>query len=530
MSLLRNFATVGAATASSRILGFIRDMLIAAALGTGAIADAYFVAQRLPNLFRRLFAEGAFQSAFVPLYARALEAEGAEAARRFAEESLAALAATLLLFTIVAELAMVWLTYALAPGFAEEPEKFELAVLLSRIAFPYLALVSIVSLLSGVLNGVGRFAAAAFSPSLLNAVLIVALFTIYASGRIETVFAGVLLSAAVTVGGALQLAVLVLACRRAGVALRLRLPRWTPGVKRLLRLAGPAVLAGGVVQINIVVGTIIASSQPGAVSWLYYADRLYQLPLGIVGIAIGVVLLPDLARALRAGRAAEAAHTQNRSIEFAAALTLPAAVALAVIPVPIIALLFQRGAFGPADTFATAPALAAYAVGLPAFVAIKVLQPGFFARENTRTPMWLGAMSMVVNVAAAFALFPLFGHVGIAAATSIAAWINAVMLAVVLHRHGGLVPDASLRRRLPLLVLAAVGMGTGLFAAYSAFWLPVMVAGLAVQIAFVGGLVLGGLALFLAFAQVTGAVDFRRVFSAVRRRRGRTAPAPPPSD
>src|SRR5260221_9488452 len=350
MSLLKNFATVGGATASSRILGFIRDMFIAAALGSGPVAEAYFVAQRIPNLFRRLFAEGAFASAFVPLFTKLHESEGREAARKFAEEAMAGLATVLLVFTVVGEVAMVWLTFALAPGFAADPAKFDLTVLLSRIAFPYLFLISIVSLLSGALNGLGRFVAAAFSQTLLNALLIAALVFVYASGEVGTVKAGVLLTASVTVGGVVQLAFLFFACHRAGIALTPRLPRWTPGVSRLTRLAGPSVIAGGIVQINIVVGTIVASLEPGAGSWLYYADRLYQLPLGIVGIAIGIVLLPDLARALRAGRNADASHAQNRSIEFAAALTLPAAVALFVIPGPPISVLFERGSFRPAHT------------------------------------------------------------------------------------------------------------------------------------------------------------------------------------
>ena len=516
MSLLRNFATVGSGTALSRVLGFIRDIFIAAALGTGPVADAFFVAQRLPNLFRRLFAEGAFASAFVPLFTKHHESEGDEAAHRFAAEALAALAAALLVVTIVAEIAMAWLTYALAPGFVADPGKFDLTVLLSRIAFPYLLLISLATLLAGALNGIGRFAAAAFSQSLLNVVLIAVLILLHLNNEIGTVRAGVLLTGSITIGGIVQLAFLTVACRRAGIKLRIARPRWTARVKRLAQLALPSVVAGGVTQINIVVGTIIASVQAGAVSWLYYADRLYQLPLGIVGIAISVVLLPDLARALRAGKQDLADHTQNRSIEFAAALTLPATVALLVIPYPIIAVLFERGAFTAADTAATAPALAAYAAGLPAFVAIRVLQPNFFAREDTATPMWSGVLSMIVNVVAAFALFHYFGHVGIAAATSLAAWVNTIYLLIGLHRGGNLNADAALRRRLPLLALAAALMGV---VVYGAAWLlnPWLLAdAILVRALVMAALVAVGVAFFALFCQFAGVVDFRRVFRAER--------------
>jgi putative peptidoglycan lipid II flippase len=452
----------------------------------------------------------------VPLFTKSHEADAAEG-RRFAEESLAALALVLIVVTVIAEIGMVWLTFALAPGFAADPEKFELTVLLSRLAFPYLALISLVSLLSGVLNGIGRFAAAAFSSAVLNVVLIAALIYVYLDGDVGSPRAGIFLTLATIVGGIVQLALLFFACHRAGITLKLRRPRLTDGVRRLGRLMGPAIIAGGIVQINVVVGTIVASLQPGAVSWLYYADRLYQLPLGIVGIAIGIVLLPDLARALRAGREADAEHAQNRSIEFAAALTLPAAVALLIIPGPIITVLYERGAFTDADTLATAPALAAYAAGLPAFVAIKVLQPAFFAREDTRTPMWYGFVSMVVNVAAAFGLFYLFGHVGIAAATSIAAWVNTVLLLWALRRRGYLRADAMLRRRLPLLTLAALLMGVGLYAA--AWLLAPYVADprLSVQVAVMTALVALGLFLFGLFVHVTGAIDLRRIVASFRR-------------
>ncbi|MGD9738052.1 MAG: murein biosynthesis integral membrane protein MurJ [Bauldia sp.] len=525
MSLLRNFITVGGATASSRVLGFIRDMFLAAALGTGPVADAFLVAFRFPNLFRRLFAEGAFNSAFIPLFTRALTEGGDAEARRFGREALAALLTLLLIVTAIAEILMPVLMYVLAPGFSADPEKFDLTVLLTRIAFPYLTLVSLVALFSGVLNSKGKFAVAAFAPTLLNVVFIAALAYVLLADLHETEDAGLILSIATVVGGLAQLAVVVWAANRAGVGLRLQLPRLTPGVRRLGRLAVPGILAGGVTQINIVVGTIIASLAPGAVSYLYYADRVYQLPLGVVGVAIGVVLLPDLTRQLRSGRDDIASHTQNRSMEFALALTLPAAIALAVLAEPVIRVLFERGVFTSADTAATAAALTAFAVGLPGFVLIKVFQPAFFAREDTRTPMWFAAISVAVNIAGSLILFPWLQHVGIAVATSAAGWINAIMLAIVLWRRGYFVPDEGLRRRLPLILLAAVLMGAALFVGIRLLdgWLGdpspfIRSVGLLI-------LVIGGVLLFALFVQLTGAADFRKL-AALRRRRAAT-PAPP---
>ncbi len=523
MSLLRNFVTVGGATASSRILGFARDMFMAAALGTGPVADAFFVAFRFPNLFRRLFAEGAFNSAFVPLFTRALK-EGEDAdARRFGREALAALLTLLLIVTAIAEILMPFLMFVLAPGFSADPAKFDLTVLLTRIAFPYLTLVSLVALFSGVLNAKGRFAAAAFAPALLNVVFIAALAVVLLADLHQTRDASIILSWATVIGGALQLAIVVWAANRAGVGLRLQRPRLTSGVRRLAKLAVPGVLAGGVTQINLVIGTIIASLAPGAVSYLYYADRLYQLPLGIVGVAIGVVLLPDLARALGNGLADVASHTQNRALEFALALTLPAAVALAVLATPIIAILFERGVFTEADTTATASALAAFALGLPGFVLIKVFQPAFFARENTRTPMVFAAIAVAINIALSLALFPSLEHVGIAIATSVAGWVNAILLAAVLWRRGEFTPDPGLWRRVALLVLAAGLMGAVLYVGLG--WLDRWLGDPAVLTRSVGLLlvVVAGMLLFGLFAVLTGAVDLRKL-KAMRRRR-----APPPT-
>ncbi len=518
MMLYRAFATVGGLTMISRALGFIRDILIAAALGTGFVADAFFVAFRFPNLFRRLFGEGAFNAAFVPLFARRLEGEGPDEAHKFAEEALSGLTWVLILFSAAAMLAMPWLMIALAPGFAEETEKYNLAVHLTQIAFPYLLCMSLVALLSGVLNTYQRFWAAAAAPILLNIVLISAIAIALVLGYANQPGAGYVLAGGVAIAGFAQLAMLWIAVRRAGIKLLFRWPRYTDGMKRLVTLGIPGIISGGITQINIVVGTIIASLQAGAVSFLYYADRLYQLPLGIVGIAIGVVLLPDLSRKLRAGDMAAVKESQNRSLEFALMLTIPAAIALGIAAEPIISVLFERGAFSAADTTATAWALMAFSLGLPAFVLIKVFQPAFFAREDTKTPMWFAGVSMVVNVVGSFALFYWFKslgwmpHVGIALATSAAGWVNALLLWSVLARNGQFSWDRKLVRNLPMIAIASAIMGAGLWYAmpYLANYtnadatLPHRVAGLA-------ALVVGGGVLFFGILMVTGTFRLRRL-------------------
>lgn len=470
MNLYRAFATVGGLSMVSRVLGFVRDILIAAVLGTGFVADAFFVAFRFPNLFRRLFAEGAFNAAFVPLFAKRLEGDGTEAARQFAQEALACLTFALLIFSALAIIAMPWLMLVLAPGFVSDPEKYGLAVLLTQIAFPYLLCMSLVALLSGVLNSMARFIAAAAAPILLNVVLIGAISLAIWLGYHRQPAAGIILAIGVTVAGIVQLAMLWIAASRAGMRLRLARPRYTEGVKRLVALGIPGLISGGITQINIVIGTIIASLQASAVSYLYYADRLYQLPLGIIGVAVGVVLLPDLARKLRAGDGAAAHDSQNRSLEFAMLFTIPATVALVLAAEPIIGVLFQRGAFTPADTAATAAALAAFAVGLPSFVMIKVFQPAFFAREDTRTPMRFAGVNLAVNAVGSLVLFFLFDrlgwmpHVGIAVATSIAGWVNAAMLILALVRTGDYRADRRLVRNMWLILLASVVMGAALAA------------------------------------------------------------------
>jgi len=522
--LYRAFATVGGLTMVSRVLGFARDILIAAALGSGAVADAFFVAFRFPNLFRRLFGEGAFNAAFVPLFAKRLEGEGEAPARQFAEEALSVLFTALLLFSVVLMLAMPWLMVALAPGFVADPAKYQLAVTLTQIAFPYLLCMSLVALLSGILNSLHRFWAAAAAPILLNIVLIAAISTAIVLGYSERPEAGMILATGVLIAGFAQLAMLWIAVRRAGIRLSLRWPRHTPGVKRLVQLGIPGLISGGITQINIVVGTIIASLQAGAVSFLYYADRLYQLPLGIVGVAIGVVLLPELSRRLRAGDIEAAHDSQNRSLEFALLLTVPAAVALGVAAEPIIRVLFERGAFSPADTTATSYALAAFAIGLPAFVLIKVFQPAYFAREDTVTPMRFAAVNMAVNVVLSLALFFLFRemglmpHVGIALATSVAGWINAVLLWGGLSTSGEFRADARLMRNLPLIIIASLGMGAALWYALPHL-APYLAAdqALYIQVSALAVMVGGGAFVFFAFAILTGVLKPRQFASYLRR-------------
>ncbi len=469
MKLYRAFFTVGAMTGISRVLGFARDIMIAAIVGTGAIADAFFVAFRFPNLFRRLFGEGAFNAAFVPLFAKKLEGDGKPVAHSFAEEAMAGLLFALLFVLAIAELAMPWLMIVLAPGFIDTPDKFDLTVLLSRMAFPYLLCMSLVALLSGVLNSLHRFTAAAAAPILLNIVLILALATAYALGYRNEPMAGMILASGVAIAGFAQLLLLWLATQRAGYRLRLRWPRYTADMRKLVKLGIPGIIAGGATQINLVAGTLIASLQDGAVSFLYYADRLYQLPLGIVGVAIGVVLLPDISRKLRAGDDAAVLESQNRAMEFALLLTLPAAVGLAVLAEPIIRVLFERGSFTVADTAATAPALAAFAFGLPFFVIQKVLQPAFFAREDTRTPMRYAWVNLIVNLLLSILLFfafrhaGLMPHVGIAIATTVAGAVNAILLWLALARRRHLALDAKALRNIALIAGGSALMGL-------AFW------------------------------------------------------------
>jgi len=470
MKLYKAFATVGGLTLLSRVFGFVRDILIAATLGSGWVADAFVVAFRFPNLFRRLFGEGAFNSAFVPIFAKKIEGEGKEAARVFAEDAMSGLVFVLLILTIIAEIGMPFFMYGLAPGFDVQPEKFDLAVLLTRITMPYLLCMSLVALMSGALNSVGKFTESSSVSIVLNMAMMLATFVSLWLGYRAGPEAGVIQAWGVFAAGILQLALLMWGMARNGLTLRLRRPRWTPDLRRLWQLGVPGIISGGVTQLNIAIGTVIASMQQGAVSHLYYADRIYELPLAIVGIAVGVVLLPDVSRHLRSGNHTAVMDSQNRSLEFAMLLTIPAAVAIAVIPVEIVRALFQRGAFHASDTAATAAVLAVFATGLPAFVAIKVFSPAYYAREDTKTPMRYATLSLTVNTLGSILLFFVFRDIGwmpqlgIAVATSLGGWLNAILLWRTLKARGEFQADARMRRNLPLIVLASAVMGVVLVA------------------------------------------------------------------
>ncbi|MGC6427418.1 MAG: murein biosynthesis integral membrane protein MurJ [Akkermansiaceae bacterium] len=579
----------------SRILGFLRDILIARFVGTGVVADAFFAAFRFPNMFRRIFGEGAFNSAFVPLFGKRLTQEGEPAAFRFANNAFSVLFVVLGIVTLLVIPIMAFVMLAVVPGFLakfdqtleerpadfrialrgakavcfeaadpdsvqffdlrliqrgqpeasqvlgevfggevqavgdavtpisvldaaftrkgevsenetaaevrarlyqkgqwqfhdgllriplppdhdfaiiegavsgtgtfkvfrNDPGAFDLTVKLSKITFVYLLCMALVAHLGGVLTTLKKFAAPAFSPVLLNVVFLVGLLGVVRFTDAK----GEVLAWCVAVAGFVQLAVLWMVCRRARLPIALQKPVFDPGIKRLLLLMGPGVIAAGIQQINLIIGGVIASFQQGAISYLYYSDRVYQLPLGMIGIAFGMVLLPEITRLLKTDQEREASRTMVSGLEIAMVITVPAAIALMVIPVEIMSLLFERGDFTSSDSIQTGKALAAFAIGLPGYVLIKVLQPGYFARENTKSPMWMAGITVLVNIVASLALFPFYGHVGIAFATSISAWVNALLLWIGLK--GFVTLQAENWKRLFGVIVASAVMAVALVA------------------------------------------------------------------
>ena len=472
MNLTRALGSVGGLTLASRVLGLVRDSLFATFVGASFASDAFLIAFRLPNMFRALFAEGAFSAAFIPMFNRKVAdpaGGGLPAGIAFATDALSVLLPVLIAMTLVMELAAWPVTWALSGGFNGASERqFAFAVELARLTFPYLTLISLVSLLGGILNSLHRFWVNAAAPILLNATLIAALVFFHQRAPLLTARNQAI---AVTVSGGFQLLWLWWACRRAAVTLPLRRPRLTPDVRRLLGLIWPAAAGAGAVQINLVVSTALAAKllPAGSVSYIYYADRLNQLPLGLIGIGLGTVLLPTISHLLGRGDEAGAMETQNRGLELALVLTLPATVALIVCGVPIVAALFQHGHFTPGDSIATAQALAAFSIGLPSYILVKVLTPGFYARSDTRTPVRFATVSMAVNLGLNLLLIYPLGHRGPPLATAIASTVNVALLYRALARRGHFVADARLRRRAPRVAVAALLMGVAMWFLQGAF-------------------------------------------------------------
>ena len=514
MSFAKSVATVGSLTLVSRVLGFVRDVLSADLLGAGPIADAAFLAFRLPNLFRRLFAEGAFSVAFVPLFSGVLEEDGKEKAARFAEEAQAVMLTVLVPLTILAEIFMPQAMTILAPGFIPGTYRYELAVTLSRITFPYLVLISVSALQGGVLNALDRYWPFASAPILFNLCLIAGFsFGHYLPTE------GHSLAWGQAAAGVVQLLWMAYACYKAGIPLKLRLPRMTPMVKRLFVLMGPAALGGGASQINAYVDSVIASYLPdGSISYLYYADRLNQLPLGVIGIAIGTALLPLLSRHAKAGRIDDLRRDTTRAVEMSLLLAFPAAVALMAAARPIMQALFMHGAFSANDAAFAAKGLAAYSLGIPAYVLAKILSVGFFARQDTKTPVRFSIITVIANTMLALSLIHWLSFVGIALATGITAWLNVALLVRRLHRDGLLNFDQRLRFALPRLIVAASVMAAalvGLDHLFTTWWMgPVWQRGIALTV-----LVGTGGGLYFAVAAALGVLKLTELKQILKRRR-----------
>lgn len=500
MKLVKAMATVAGLTGLSRIAGFARDMLTAAYLGAGPIADAFFVALKLPNFFRRVTAEGAFSIVFVPLYSKTLSNENQAAADKFASNAFMIMLSLLSAFTVLALIGMPYIINAIAPGFYNDPEKFNAAVELSRITFPYLLLMSLTALLGGVLNALNRFAPFAFAPVLFNLSLIAALLV---SDRFESV--GHALSYGLLSAGVLQLILLWVCAKRAGVKITFAVPVFNADIKKVFKLMGPAVIGAGVVHVNLFADLMMASFlESGSISYLYYADRLNQLPLGVVGIAVGTALLPMLSKAMTKDTG-EARHLFNRALEYCLLLGLPAAIALAVMPLTLITVLFERGEFTAADSVITAQVLMAYALGLPAYIAIKVFSTAHWAREDTKTPVKISITATLLNIALSILLIQFIGVVGIALATGLTAWLQFYLHINALKDHPHAKFDEEFLRNIPKIILSSCIMGLSVYS-LALLLQPMFNGTMIMQIIGLGAVVISGLGIYATMILGTGAV------------------------
>ena len=520
--MLRGFLTVGGWTMASRVLGLVRDQLLAAYLGAGPAQDAFQVAARLPNMFRRLFGEGAFNAAFVPLFSALLAREGTEVARRFAREALGVLLFWLLGLTILGEIFMPQVMWVIGSGLSRHPATFDLAVRLSRLTFPYLMLICAAALVSGVLNGVDRFGTAAAAYVAFNVVGIACI--VWLSPHMPSVaYAG---AVGFTLAGIAQLSILLVAARRAGMGLGVPRPRLTPRIRELMARMVPGLIGSGIGQLNLTVDTVIATWLPtGSLGLMYFADRLNQLPLGVLGNAAGTTMLPLLTRQLQTGQDEAAAATQNRALEYGLILTLPAALALASLSVPLMATLFGHGAFTARDAALSAQSLCGYALGLPFFVLVKVLSPAFFARGDTATPVRIGLATLAVNLALNLALMRPLAHVGPPLASSLAAIINTAVLFALLRRRGWITPTRRLLSRLARMLLSAALMAAILFAAQRLLPRPIQSMAGAQRIAALAALIVLGMSSYALGLMATGVMRAADLRAMARTRRARVRPS-----
>ncbi|UPJ54642.1 murein biosynthesis integral membrane protein MurJ [Bradyrhizobium sp. 200] len=511
--MIRSFLTVSSGTLASRLLGFVRDSVLAALLGAGAVADAFLAAFQLVNVIRRLLTEGGLNAALVPAWLRVRKTDGAVAAAAFAGRVLGTVTVALIVATALLAFAMPLVIALLAPGFSGR-ETLALAASNARLMLPYLAFAGPVTVMMALLNAQGRFALTAFSPLLFNIALISVMAALMMFPQ-DAARAAQIIAATVGVAGLLQLSVLVLR-RGESIATPLRIS-FDKEIRGFLGKAVPGMMASSAPQLLMVAGAIIASSSPSAVSWLYFAGRLVELPLGIVGVAMGTVLIPELTRAVRAEDHAGVAHAESRGLELAVGLALPATLGLMVLAAPIVRLLFEHGAFTADDTAATARALMWLALAMPAHVLVKALSPAFFAREDTMTPLVSSLKGVVLAIAAAFLLSRWYGAEGIAVAIAFGAWSMAFSLIRRSAATFGFSIDPKAKRRLPRIVLSALAMGALLWLATRS--LPALASdahGL-VQAILLLAVISAGIAIYGLFLRLFGVAGWREAVNAIRR-------------
>ncbi|MDA8362136.1 MAG: murein biosynthesis integral membrane protein MurJ [Gammaproteobacteria bacterium] len=500
--LLRSLFATGGMTLLSRLTGFVRDILLARLLGTSALADAFFVAFRIPNFLRRIFGEGAFSQAFVPVFAGYDHTDGPRRseAQEFADSMAGSFALVLMGVSLLGVIAAPLLILILAPGFLHEPHEYHVAVTLLRITFPYLFFISLVAMAGGMLNTRGRFAAAAFTPVLLNVTLIIAAGVIapHTASPVITVAWGVF------AGGALQLLFQVPFLRRQRLLPRLRFSFRHPGVRRVFQLMIPGLFGASIAQINLIVDTMLASFlATGSIAWLYYANRLLEFPLGVFGIALGTVILPHLSARHAKASAGEFARTLDWAMKWVAVIALPAAMALVVLSGPLIVTLFDYGHFNRFDAVMTEHALMAFGIGLPAFVLIKVLAPGYYARQDTKTPVKIGVIALIANIVFnAILIWPL-AHVGLALATSLSGILNAALLYRGLRRDGIYEPSTELVRLVRQALAASAVMGLVLLRPAFEFDRFVQASAI-LRLAWLGGWIAVGLCVYVTVMWIIG--------------------------